>query len=310
MASGNHSDSSVYYVPNPSALPVWTAFGICAMLMGLGFWLNSIKAGEPFPWVFPSGFLVLAIVLYIWFGTVIRENHQGLPNAQVKRSFIWGMGWFIFSEVMFFAAFFGALFYARVLALPWIGGDGAKGITGEYLWPEFMRAYQESGWALTTNPNPEKFPPMHENMAAGPISTWVSYLPFWNTLILVASSFTVHWSHNAIKNAARSTAILWLAITVVLGVLFVILQAYEYVHAYQELGLTLHSGIYGSTFFILTGFHGFHVSLGAFILFVQLLRMIKGHFSAHDQFGLEAGSWYWHFVDVVWICLFIFVYVL
>ena len=305
-----HSDDSVYYVPHSSHAPIVTAFGIFGMLGGLGILLNGLKTGGFDPWWSIAGFVILASILYYWFGVVIRENHQGLTNAAVKRSFVWGMSWFIFSEVMFFAAFFGALFYARALSVPWIGGEGAKGITGDYLWPEFAKAYQAHGWPMLQNPDSTKFVAPHESMQAGALSTWLTYLPFWNTVILVASSFTVHAAHNYIKDQARGKAIFWLAVTVVLGVVFVLLQAEEYYHAYTELGLTLASGIYGSTFFILTGFHGFHVTLGTFILLVQLLRMMKGHFSAQDQFGLEAASWYWHFVDVVWVCLFFLVYVL
>jgi cytochrome c oxidase subunit 3 len=304
-----HSDDSVYFVPHSSVLPIWTAIAIFAMLGGLGMYLNGLKTGSSNPYVMAVGFAMLAVVLFYWFGTVIKENHQGLPNEQVKKSYVWGMLWFIFSEVMFFAAFFGALFYARNFVAPWLGGEGAKGITGEYLWPEFVKAYQENGWPMIQNPNAEKFPGPNESMHSQGISTWGSYLPFWNTVILVTSSFTVHFAHTAIKNAARSTAINWMILTVVLGVLFIGLQGYEYYHAYTELGLTLNSGIYGSTFFILTGFHGFHVTLGTFILFVAMLRMMKGHFTATDQFGLEAGSWYWHFVDVVWIFLFFMVYI-
>ena len=244
-------------------------------------------------------------MLYCWFSKVIAENHAGLPNASVKRSYVWGMGWFIFSEVMFFFAFFLALFYARVFAVSWLGGEGGKGITGDYLWPEF-----EPVWPVLENPNPSVYANPNESMAAPVISQWLWYLPFWNTVILLASSVTVHVAHTAVKNQNRTKLKVWLGLTCLLGVLFLILQAEEYIQAYQELGLTLASGIYGSTFFILTGFHGFHVTLGTFILLVQWFRAFKGHFKPNDQFGLEAASWYWHFVDVVWVCLFIFVYVL
>jgi cytochrome c oxidase subunit 3 len=310
MAS-EHADSSTYYVPHQSAFPAWTALGMIAMLGGLGVWLNGIKAtGSGSPLLFAGGFVVLVTVMFYWFGAVIRENHQGLANAQLKRSYVLGMLWFIFSEVMFFAAFFGALFYARTFAAQWLGGEGAKGLSGDYLWPAFGEAYRDSGWPMLTNPDPEKFTPPRESMAApSSLGAWIGYLPFWNTVILVSSSFTVHWSHAAIKNDNRAAAIRWLLLTVALGFLFVALQAYEYYEAYHHLGLTLASGIYGSTFFMLTGFHGFHVTMGATILLVQLIRMIRGHFKPHDQFGLEAASWYWHFVDVVWIGLFFFVYI-
>ena len=299
------TDQSVYYVPHNGWYPVWIAFGVFMLLAGLGFLLNDVKAGEdPNAWMIYTGAGVLTVVLFFWFARVIEENQQGLANEQLKRSYVWGMGWFIFSEVMFFAAFFGALFYARTFAVPWLGGEGAKGITGDVLWPDFSPE-----WPVLANPDNNLFPGPAESMAAPGVSNWLSYLPFWNTVILLTSSVTVHFAHTAIKNRARGKLIGWLAATVILGIMFLALQAEEYVHAYQELGLTLSSGIYGSTFFILTGFHGFHVTLGTFILIIQLLRAVKGHFEPKDCFGFEAASWYWHFVDVVWVCLFFFVYV-
>jgi cytochrome c oxidase subunit 3 len=250
---------------------------------------------------------MLTVSLWFWFSTVIEENGQGLVNPQLKRSYVWGMSWFIFSEVMFFLAFFGALFYTRTLAVQWLGGEGAKGIVGDYLYPDFVPT-----WPVVENPDPEIFKNPGESMQAPALSNfsaWGAYLPLWNTIILLTSSFTVHFAHTAIKNRDRSKLNIWLSITVLLGIIFLFLQAEEYIHAYEELGLTLDSGIYGSTFFLLTGFHGFHVGLGTFILAVQLGRAFKGHFEPHDCFGFEAASWYWHFVDVVWICLFVFVYV-
>ena len=132
----------------------------------------------------------------------------------------------------------------------------------------------------------------------------------WNTIILLTSSVTVHFAHTGLKNDKRGQFIGWLGLTVLLGCIFLVLQVEEYIEAYSHLGLTLSSGIYGSTFFILTGFHGFHVTLGTFMLLVQLIRAIRGHFSHHDCFGFEASSWYWHFVDVVWVGLFVFVYLI
>jgi cytochrome c oxidase subunit 3 len=299
-------DSSTYYVPHNGWYPVFVALGIFLSLAGVGRWLNMLKAGqEPSHLMVYLGVVVLGVVLFFWFNKVIQENHAGIPNAQVKRSFVMGMSWFIFSEVMFFAAFFGALLYARNFSVPWLGGEGAKGITGDYLWPNFKPT-----WPVLNNPNPNVFPDPHESMAAPRVTQWLSYLPFWNTVILLSSSFTVHFAHTAVKNNNRGGLKFWLAVTVLMGVLFLTLQSTEYMHAYRELGLTLGSGIYGSTFFILTGFHGFHVTLGAFILLMQFVRALRGHFKPGDQFGLEAASWYWHFVDVVWVCLFIFVYVL
>ncbi len=299
-------DSSIYYVPHSGWYPVVLAAGVMLMLTGLASWLNAAKAGDPTNLTQTLvGFGMVSVVLYFWFAKVIAENQQGLANAALKKSYVWGMGWFIFSEVMFFAAFFGALFYARVLAVSWLGGEGDKAFTGDYLWPDF-----EAAWPVMNNPDPELFPNPGESMASPGISNWLSYLPFWNTAILLSSSVTVHFAHTAIKEKNRAKLKAWLGITVLLGIIFLVLQVEEYIHAYQELGLTMGSGIYGSTFFILTGFHGFHVTLGTVILLVQFLRALKGHFSEEDCFGFEAASWYWHFVDVVWVGLFVFVYLL
>jgi len=236
-------------------------------------------------------------MMFGWFSTVIKESRSGLYSAQMDRSFRWGMGWFIFSEVMFFVAFFGALFYVRVIAGPALGGEGAKGIA-HMLWPNFQYA-----WPLLHTPDPAMFAPPKEV-----IDPW--HLPLINTVLLVSSSVTVTIAHHALKKGHRGALRLWLAATILLGVAFLALQAMEYHEAYTELGLTLGSGIYGATFFMLTGFHGAHVTIGTIILFVMLMRILRGHFDAEHQFGFEAASWYWHFVDVVWVGLFVFVYVL
>jgi cytochrome c oxidase subunit 3 len=236
-------------------------------------------------------------MLFGWFGAVIKESRAGLYSPQLDRSFRWGMSWFIFSEVMFFVAFFGALFYVRHVSGPALGGEGPKGIA-HMLWPNFQFT-----WPLLHTPDPKLFPPPKEV-----ISPWG--LPLINTILLVSSSVTITIAHHALKKGHRGALKIWLAITVLLGCGFLALQAEEYMHAYHELGLTLGSGIYGATFFMLTGFHGAHVTIGTIILFVMLMRIMKGHFDAEHQFGFEAASWYWHFVDVVWIGLFIFVYVL
>jgi cytochrome c oxidase subunit 3 len=207
------------------------------------------------------------------------------------------MSWFIFSEVMFFLAFFGALFYVRNIAGPALGGEGTKGIA-HMLWPTF-----EFTWPLLNNPDSKLFPPPKEV-----ISPWG--LPLLNTVLLVSSSVTVTIAHHALKKGHRGALKIWLALTVLLGCGFLGFQAKEYLHAYHELGLTLGSGIYGATFFMLTGFHGAHVTIGTIILFVMLMRIMRGHFNADHHFGFEAATWYWHFVDVVWIGLFVFVYVL
>jgi cytochrome c oxidase subunit 3 len=231
-----------------------------------------------------------------WFGQVIGESEAGVYNDQVDRSFRWGMAWFIFSEVMFFAAFFGALFYVRVFVLDWIGAN-------ELQWPGFDGTWPSAGpkglerVAADVLPGPNQFSPM---------AAWG--IPAINTLILLTSGATVTWAHWGLLKDNRAQLITGLFLTVALGITFLCLQVYEYVHAYTELGLTLKTGIYGSTFFMLTGFHGFHVTIGTIMLIVILGRSLKGHFSANHHFGFEAVAWYWHFVDVVWLGLFIFVY--
>ena len=226
-------------------------------------------------------------------GTVIAESQSGKYNQQVDMSFRWGMGWFIFSEVMFFAAFFGALFYARMYAVPWLGGAGNKFFTHELLWPAFDAVWPTNG-------------PQGVGGDFTLMGAWG--IPAVNTLILLSSGVTVTWAHWGLKENKRAQLILGLIATVALGFLFLGLQASEYIHAYHELNLTLKSGIYGTTFFMLTGFHGLHVTLGATMLTVILIRSIKGHFTDEHHFAFEAVAWYWHFVDVVWLGLFIFVY--
>jgi cytochrome c oxidase subunit 3 len=262
--------------------------------------LNSMTADENASfgtWTLLLGGLVLATTLFVWFSKVIEENHAKLYSDQMNRSFVWGMSWFIFSEVMFFAAFFGALFYVRAFVVPWLGGEGNRG-PSDMLWPEYVPE-----WPLINTPNPERFPGAHEPMG------WFG-LPLVNTLLLVTSSVTVTFAHHGLNDGNRRKLIGWLAATVALGVAFLVCQVLEYYHAYTELGLTLTAGIYGATFFMLTGFHGAHVTIGTFMLFVMLMRSIKGHFKPDDCFGFESAAWYWHFVDVVWLGLFLFVYIL
>ena len=252
--------------------------------------MNGYASGST---VMLMGLAFLFIVSYGWFSTVIQESEAGIYNAQVDISFRWGMVWFIFSEVMFFAAFFGALYYARELSLPWLGGDGSKVSTNLFLWPQFENVWPSNG---PTNANGE-----FTLVKAGGI-------PAINTMLLLTSGLTVTWAHHGLKEQNRKKLIYGLAMTVFLGFTFVGFQAYEYMHAYSDLNLKMTSGIYGSTFYMLTGFHGFHVTLGAIMLSVILFRCMKGHFAGDNHFGFEAVAWYWHFVDVVWLGLFIFVY--
>ncbi|MGH8503014.1 MAG: cytochrome c oxidase subunit 3 [Gammaproteobacteria bacterium] len=283
---------SQYYIPHGSHWPIFGSVGIATMMVGGATWLNGADHGRN---VLIVGAVITLIMVFGWFGTVINESESGRYNDQVDRSFRWGMLWFIFSEVMFFAAFFGALFYARQYSLPWLGGEGQGVPTNFFLWPGF-----EAMWPQTAN-GPGRIGGEFESMAAWGV-------PALNTLILLSSGVTVTWAHWGLKAGKRAQLILGLFATVALGVTFIALQAYEYGHAYHELNLTLESGIYGSTFFMLTGFHGMHVTIGAIMLIVILLRSIWGHFTADNHFAFEAVAWYWHFVDVVWLGLFIFVY--
>ncbi len=289
-----------YYVPDQSKWPIIATVALLITFYGLGSWFNDLKAGHDEssgPMIFFVGALLIAYMMFGWFGAVVKESRAGLYSPQMDRSFRWGMTWFIFSEVMFFLAFFGALFYIRYWAGPWLAGEGDKGVSN-MLWPNF-----EYTWPLLNNPDPKLYP-----APEGTISAWG--LPLINTILLVTSSFTLTWAHHALRKNNRQHLKIGLALTVLLGVAFLILQIEEYVHAYTELGLTLGSGIYGATFFMLTGFHGAHVTMGAIILTVMLVRVLRGHFTPEQHFGFEAAAWYWHFVDVVWIALFVFIYVI
>ena len=241
-----------------------------------------------------AGFVVLMVMLVGWFKNQIDESMAGLYSDQLGRSYRQGMSWFIFSEVMFFAAFFGALYYARFISVPWLGGASNNAMTNEVLWPAF-----EAMWPLLSTPGGIS---TQEMSALG--------LPTINTIILLISSVTLHFAHVGLEQNKRKQLTVMLGVTILLGIGFLFLQVEEYVHAYRDLGLTLQSGIYGNTFFMLTGFHGMHVTLGTIILIVMFFRVLKGHFTPHNHFAFQAGSWYWHFVDVVWVMLYLFVYVL
>ena len=286
-----HDAEHPYYVPHGTRWPIIGSIGMVTMLASAAFWMNDYPAA---PWTFLAGVAIIVFMLFGWFGEVIGESEAGLYNDQVDTSFRIGMLWFIFSEVMFFACFFGALFYARVLSVPWLGGEGSGAYTNEMLWQGYRSVWPTAGPA----------------QLGGSFQTIPAFgVPFLNTLILLSSGVTVTMAHHALKKDERSRLVLWLAATVLLGFLFVGFQVAEYKEAYQELGLTLGSGIYGSTFFMLTGFHGLHVTLGAIMLLVIAIRCARGHFKPDQHFGFEAVAWYWHFVDVVWLGLFIFVYV-
>lgn len=289
--------ANLYFIPEPSRWPVVGSLALFIAFFGGALLLNGAASGLG---AFVLGLGIAAIIYMFagWFSDVIDESLAGNYNSQVDVSFRWGMAWFIFSEVMFFAAFFGALYYARELSVPWLGGEGKGLLTNQVLWPDFSNS-----WPMDVMPDFSKFAVYSETIHAWGV-------PAINTIILLSSGVTVTLAHWALKNNNQKGLVRWLFITVCLGTLFVILQAIEYHEAYSEMNLKLSSGVYGSTFFMLTGFHGFHVTMGTVMLTVILFRSMKGHFTGehHNHFAFEAVAWYWHFVDVVWLGLFIFVY--
>ncbi len=286
--------SKGYYLPEPSSWPLKGSIALICIFVGGANWLHDVWFG---PYLLAFGFAMLIYMICGWFGMVIRENRSGvLANEQVDRSFRWAMCWFIFSEVMFFGAFFGALFFVRVISVPTLSGAGSHFVSHVVLWPSF-----QGGWPFAANPNPSTF--------IAPKSIMEAFgIPAINTLILLTSGATITVAHWALLKNHRKTMLIGQLATILLGISFLFLQGHEYTIAYLEKGLTLGSGIYGTTFFMLTGFHGLHVTIGTIGLCVILYRMLRYDFNPHNHFAFEAISWYWHFVDVVWLLLFVFVY--
>jgi cytochrome c oxidase subunit 3 len=282
-----------YYVPHGTRWPILGSIGLSSTVVGAALWINETTPYGKYLMAF--GIACLLSMMFGWFRTVIGESLAGIYSKQVDTSFRMGMMWFIFSEVMFFAAFFGALFYARNLSVPWIGGEGDGALTNFFLWKGYAPAWPTNG--------PGAIGGTFESMPAWGV-------PLLNTLILLSSGVTITIAHHALRAGRRTQLLIWLGATVLLGALFLKFQAGEYIEAYTKMNLTLGSGVYGSTFFMLTGFHGMHVTLGAIMLSVIWFRCLKGHFDKDHHFAFEAVAWYWHFVDVVWLGLFMFVYVL
>lgn len=286
-----------YYLPSESIFPFWGSLTLFVIAFGAANFLNEnqLVSGST---VLGLGLLSLFFLFFLWFRAVIYESPD--YNLHVDRSFRMSMGWFIFSEVMFFAGFFGALYYVRQLAVPWLAET-------DLLWPGYEAAWPTAGPIGQEHIGADVAVSSDEQFAH--ISAWS--LPLLNTALLLASSVTCTIAHHAIVAGQRTKFNFWLGCTWILGAIFLFYQAEEYIHAYSDLGLTLGTGVYGSTFFLLTGFHGFHVAMGTLILFIIWLRsVLKGHFTPERHFGFEAAAWYWHFVDVVWVGLFIFVYIL
>ncbi|MFO1219016.1 MAG: cytochrome c oxidase subunit 3 [Burkholderiaceae bacterium] len=292
MSAVTHKGSQPhYFVPSPSRHPAMAALGLFFVILGAGQWVNAVAWGK---WSVLLGLVIWLGTLFSWFKDAIDESEGGLYSDRVDASFRWSMSWFIFSEVMFFAAFFGALFWARSFALPMLGD-----IEHHLLWPDFKAIWPSSAPGYTASPAGTVEP--FQTMGPWPI-------PTLNTAILLSSGGTITIAHHALLANRRAKTIFWMWITVLLGIAFLGFQAYEYVHAYTELNLKLSSGIYGSTFFMLTGFHGFHVFVGMTMLAFITLRLMKGHFTPQRHFGFEGAAWYWHFVDVVWLGLYVTVY--
>jgi cytochrome c oxidase subunit III len=292
MSANAHSGSTPYYfVPAPSRYPVLVATGMFFVILGAGQWINGHGWGA---YSLLLGLVIWLSVMFQWFSTAIAEDRSGLYSHRVDVSFRWSMSWFIFSEVMFFAAFFGALYWARVHSVPMLGN-----LDHQILWPDFKAAWPTVLAGSTASP-------------AGTVEPFVTMgpwpLPTINTALLLTSGVTLTIAHHALIANHRAKCIFWMWVTVLLGATFLGVQAYEYIHAYRDLNLKLSSGVFGSTFFMLTGFHGFHVFVGMLMLTFITLRLMKGHFTPQSHFGFEGAAWYWHFVDVVWLGLYFLVY--
>jgi len=290
-AAGSPGTAPYYFIPAPSRHPVMAAIGLFFVILGAGQWVNGHGWGA---YSLAAGLLIWLTVLFQWFSQAIGESESGQYSDRIDVSYRWSMSWFIFSEVMFFAAFFGALYWARVHALPSLGS-----IENQLLWPDFKAVWPSTAAGMTASPAGTVAP--FTTMGPWPI-------PTINTGILLTSGVTLTIAHHALIAGHRSKTVAWMCVTVLLGILFLGFQVYEYHHAYTELNLKLSSGIYGSTFFMLTGFHGFHVFVGMLMLLFITIRLSKGHFTPQRHFGFEGAAWYWHFVDVVWLGLYLVVY--
>ena len=290
-AATPHGVTPYYFVPSPSGFPALASLGLFFVILGAGQWINGAGWGA---YALMLGLVIWLSTLFVWFRQAIGESEGGLYSERVDVSFRWSMSWFIFSEVMFFAAFFGALYWARVHSVPMLGN-----LDHQVLWPDFKAIWPSAGGGVTAAPAGTVEP--FATMGPWPI-------PTINTAILLTSGLTLTIAHHALIAGNRAKTIGWMWITVALGITFVGFQAYEYIHAYNDLNLKLNSGIFGSTFFLLTGFHGFHVFVGMLMLLFITLRLQKGHFTPERHFGFEGAAWYWHFVDVVWVGLYFLVY--
>ena len=291
MSSTTHGTTPYYFVPGPSRHPAMAALGLFFVILGAGQWINGAEWGK---YSLGFGLVWWLGVLSQWFGQAISESQAGQYGRKIDLSFRWSMSWFIFSEVMFFGAFFAALWWARSHSVPALGS-----LDNALLWPDFKAVWPSMAAGVTGSPADivEPF------TTVGPL-----WLPTINTGLLLSSGVTLTIAHHALIAGNRSKTIGFMWLTVLLGVVFLGVQGFEYHHLYTELNLKLSSGVYGSTFFMLTGFHGFHVFVGMLMLLFITLRLQKGHFTPEKHFGFEGAAWYWHFVDVVWLGLYVLVY--
>ena len=291
MSSTSNGTTPHYYVPEPSPFPALTSLGLFFVILGATFWVNDIAWGK---YSLLAGMVIWLFILFKWFSAAVSESESGLYGRKIDLSFRWSMSWFIFSEVMFFGAFFSALWWARAHSVPMLGS-----LDNALLWPDFKAVWPSIAAGVTASP-------------AGIIEPFQTMTPFWlptiNTALLLSSGVTLTIAHHALIANQRAKTITFMWLTVALGLVFLFVQGYEYFHAYNDLNLKLTSGMYGSTFYMLTGFHGFHVFLGMLMLLFITLRLQKGHFTPEKHFGFEGAAWYWHFVDVVWLGLYILVY--
>lgn len=309
--ANQQSGTPYYYVPEPSSHPFWSAFGLFFVILGASQWVNDNAWGQ---YAFWFGIIFWLSVLFRWMREAAQESEKGLLGRKIDLSYRWSMSWFIFSEVMFFGAFFTALWWGRAHSLPALANaENAllwEGFSG--LWPSTAQGMIAGSTGSPTG-TVEAFTAM---VPIAPAAVWAQgvfqgiwgSLPTINTLLLLTSGVTLTVAHHALLKDERSKTIKFMWLTVVLGIVFLLLQGYEYYHAYHAMNLKMSSGIYGSTFFLLTGFHGFHVFLGMLMLLFVTLRLQSGHFNAKRHFGFEGAAWYWHFVDVVWLLLYFLVY--
>lgn len=291
MSAATHGATPYYFVPGPSRHPIMAAIGLFFVILGASQWINGASWGA---WALAFGMLFWLGTLFQWFRDSIAESEGGLYSHRIDLSYRWSMSWFIFSEVMFFGAFFTALWWARAHSVPALGS-----LDNALLWPDFKAVWPSLAAGVTASP-------------ADIVEPFTTMTPFWlptiNTALLLSSGVTLTIAHHALRENHRGRTIAFMWMTVLLGMVFLGVQGYEYFHAYSELNLKMSSGVYGSTFYMLTGFHGFHVLVGMLMLLFITLRLQKGHFTADKHFGFEGAAWYWHFVDVVWLGLYVVVY--